>query len=63
MSVVLCVLRENVTFSMYTNKEHFFKEKLAMENTLLKKGVFITRVRSIWLACQGEWLSSWLVMK
>lgn len=59
----MCVKGKRNMFSMYTNKEHFFKEKLAMENTLLKKGVFITRVRSIWLACQGEQLSSWLVMK
>ena len=59
----MCVKGKRNIFSMYTNKEHFFKEKLAMENTLLKKGVFITRVRSIWLVCQGEQLSSWLVMK
>ena len=59
----MCVKGKRNIFSMYTNKEHFFKEKLAMENTLLKKGVFVTRVRSIWLACQGEQLSSWLVMK
>ena len=59
----MCVKGKRNILSMYTNKEHFFKEKLAMENTLLKKGVFITRVRSIWLACQGEQLSSWLVMK
>lgn len=59
----MCVKGKRNIFSMYTNKEHFFKEKLAMENTLLKKGVFITRVRSIWLACHGERLSSWLVMK
>ena len=59
----MCVKGKRSIFSMYTNKEHFFKEKLAMENTLLKKGVFITRVSSIWLACQGEQLSSWLVMK
>ena len=59
----MCVKGKRNIFSMYTNKEHFFKEKLAMENTLLKKGVFITRGRSIWFACQGEQLSSWLVMK